>query len=244
MKALSSIIVGALALSIAGAQAETSISSQLTEKDLSTADGSCRVGLQTDNHLVGILTATEARVKLSPDSWSSDDESINWTNWLTNFDDSLYSRWLKSASTDGQQTVSFKIVDGAISVTGGTYLQASGAQAPSLEENKAKFEATLKSALEETLKNAAAMPQTKNKLKEVQTTLTFMRDQRIVPTAGKKRLGFVAVANPDKSVQVWGTTNPKDGRSPGIQIMQERGKIDVIDVDAFKQKCQEIESAP
>lgn len=242
MKVLMPLLSCALALSISAAGAQKTSSPTLTAADVATADGSSRVGLHGDN-IYCVLTAIETRVQLSPDSWSSDDESKNWTAWLSQFDDNLYANWLKDASTDGQETVAVRIADGKISSTKGTFLQPNSAAQPASVNEKPKFEQSIQDALEQTLKMASPMPQTKNKLKEIHTKLTFMRDPNVLPRFGKNAFGFAAVRGADGNLVVYGRTD-NTGRAPGIQILSDNGQgsIQVIDQGSFVQKCSELDN--
>ncbi len=241
MKVLVPLLSCALAISVSAACAQRTISPPLTARDVVTADGSCRVGLHGDN-VYCVLTAIETRVELSPDSWSSDGESKNWTNWLSEFDNNLYSNWLKNASVNGQETVAVRIADGNISSTNGTFLQTTYATQQALGNEKSKFEQSINNALEQTLKTAPPIPQTKNKLKEIRTKLTFMRDSNVVPRVGKNDFGFAAVRGVDGKLVVYGRTDDT-GRAPGIQILSDNdgGSIQILDQGSFVQKCSEID---
>lgn len=236
------VLITAIAILMPLVPSQAASAPGLTPKDVATADGSCRVGLQGDN-IYCILTAIETRIQLNPDSWSNDDESRSWTTWLSAFDNDLYSRWIKGASVNGQETVGVTVApDGTVNISNGTFLQPPSAADQAPADQQAQFEAAIRIALEGTLKAAAPMPQTKNKLKEIHTNLTFMRDPKVVPRYGKYEYGFVASRGADGNLVVYGRTD-KTGRAPGIQILSDRdgGDIKVTDTEAFMQHCMEIE---
>lgn len=212
----------------------------LTKADLATANGSARIGVSSGN-VYCVLTSIETRVELEPDKWSGEDEATSWTTWLTAFDDNLYANWIKNAPLSAQETVGIRInPDSSVVVTNNTFLpgrevKESGAQA--------SFEAAIAASLDETLKMAKAMPVTKNKLKEVHMSLTFMRDLKVLPRMGKNDYGFVGVVGDKDFTTVYERTSD-DGRFPGIQIMTDNddpGKVVPLDQAAFDQKVAEAE---
>lgn len=216
---------------------------QLTAKDLATANGSARIGSQSGN-LCCVLTSIETRVQLSPDSWASDDEATNWTAWLTEFDNNLYSNWLKNAPANAQETIGLRInPDSSINITNGTFLPSPSPSNPASADSKTSFETAIAASLSEALKAAKPMPQTKNKLKELHMSLTFMRDPKVVPRYGKNALGFVAVLNDKGAITV--SERTKDGRFPGIEILTNRddGKVEPLEQGQFDQAVAEIEKS-
>ncbi len=213
---------------------------ELTKADLATANGSARIGMSSGN-IYCVLTSIQTRVQLDPDKWSGDDEATNWTTWLTAFDDNLYANWIKNGSVNGQETVAIRInPDSSVEVTNNSFFP----DKDNKESNSQQvFEAAIVKSLNETLKMAKAMPTTKNKLKEVHMSLTFMRDVKAVPRIGKNAYGFVAVVGDKDFVTVYERTSD-DGRFPGIQILtdiDEPGKVVPLDQGAFDQKVSESE---
>ncbi len=230
---------------------------KFTAADLATANGSARIGGKSGN-LYCVLTSIETRVQLDPDRWGSDEEATNWTTWLTAFDDNLYAKWLKNAPLNAQETVGIRInPDSSVNITNNTFLSAPDIEAPNAQST---FEAAIAASLNETLKMAKPMPVTKNKLKEVHMSLTFMREPRALPRYGKNDYGFLAVAG-DKPAQekpgsdkpadekpgdkgfisVYERTTP-DGRFPGIQILSDDGQVVPLEQPQFNQKVAEKES--
>lgn len=204
---------------------------QLDAKDATTADGSCRAGLHSGK-VYCILTAINTGAVLQPDSWSSDDESVQWNRWLVDFDNNLFNNWVNSDPGEGQQTVLVRIANGTIKQDAGHFF--SGANS-----DQSKFAAAITSSMEKTLKSAPPVPQTKNPLKEIRYGLTFMCDAKMAPRFGREQLGFMAVLDDsNKDVIVYGRN--KDGREPGIQIISdsERGSIQVTDKEQFLQNCR------
>lgn len=212
----------------------------LTKADLATADGSARLGIQSGS-ICCVLTSIETRVQLDPDKWVGDDESTNWTTWLTAFDDNLYANWIKNAPLNAQETVGIRInPDSTVVITNNTFLPG-----PDVKDTNAQssFETAIATSLNETLKMAKPMPITKNKLKEVHMSLTFMRDLKAIPRVGKNAYGFVAVAGDKDFITVYERTNDY-GRFPGIQILtniDDAGKVVPLDQTSFDQKVAETE---
>lgn len=222
---------------IAGA-AETS-AVKFTAADLATANGSARIGIQS-GILCCVLTSTEFRVQLDPDRWDSDAENTNWTTWLTAFDDNLYANWIKNAPLNAQETVGIRInPDSSVSITNNTFLPGSDVSDPTAQGT---FEAAISASLNEALKVAKPMPVTKNKLKEVHMSLTFMREPRALPRYGKNDYGFVAVLGDKGAVTVYERTS-SDGRFPGIQIRTNNDDDKVVPLEQaqFNQKAAEAE---
>jgi hypothetical protein len=220
-------------------QARAKSATKLSQQDLVTADGSLRAGLR-NGRIYAILTAQDPVIQLSPDTWTGDEESVNWNRWLVDFDNELFDKWSAGAGVDGQETVQVTIANGAIKQVASQFYSADGAGA---EQQKA-FEAAMGQALEQTLKGMPPMPQTKNPLKEIRMAMTFMRDPNVVPRHGREALGFVAVRNAaGDNINVFGRLN-KLGQSPGIQIISERdgGTIKVTEDGPFVQKCREIDA--
>lgn len=212
-----------------------------TKADLATANGSARLGIK-DGNIYCVLTSIETRVQLEPDRWSADDEATNWTSWLTAFDDNLYANWLKNAAINAQETVGIRInPDSTVAVTNNTFFPAKDLKDADAQAN---FEAAILKSLNETLKMAKPMPTTKNKLKEVHMSLTFMRDKKVIPYVGKNDFGFLAVAGEKDYTTVYERTS-SDGRFPGIQILTDNddpGRIVPLEQDAFNQKVTEAEN--
>lgn len=212
----------------------------LSKADLATANGSARIGMSSGN-IFCVLTSIQTRVQLDPDKWSGDDESTNWTTWLTAFDDNLYANWIKNGSVNGQETVAIRInPDSSVEVTNNSFFPDNENKESNAQQ---VFEAAIVKSLNETLKMAKPMPTTKNKLKEVHMSLTFMRDLKAIPRIGKNAYGFVAVVGDKDFVTVYERTSD-DGRFPGIQILtdiDEPGKVVPLDQASFDQKVSEAE---
>lgn len=212
----------------------------LTKADLATVNGSARIGMHSGN-IYCVLTSIKTRVQLEPDKWDSEDEATSWTTWLTAFDDNLYAKWTKNAPLNAQETVGIRInPDSTVEVTNNTFLPGKDVK----ESNaQSAFEAAIVTSLNETLKMAKPMPVTKNKLKEVHMSLTFMRDQKALPRVGKNDYGYVAVVGEKDFITVYERTSD-DGRFPGIRIMTDNddpGKVVPLDQAAFNQKAAEAE---
>jgi len=190
-----------------------------------------------------VLTSIETRVQLDPDKWTGDDEATNWTTWLTAFDDNLYANWLKNAPLNAQETVGIRInPDSTVVVTNNTFLPGPDVKDPAAQST---FETAIVSSLNETLKMAKPMPTTKNKLKEVHMSLTFMREPKALPRIGKNAYGFVAVAGDKDYITVYERTNDY-GRFPGIQILTDNddpGKVVPLEQSGFDQKIAETEKS-
>lgn len=239
-----SLIFAALDAPLAGAASleppKEAPVSKFTKADLATANGSARLGIKEGN-LYCVLTSIETRVQLEPDKWGAEDEATNWTSWLTAFDDNLYAKWLKNAPLNAQETVGIKInPDSSVAVTNNTFFPGKDTKEPG---SQSSFEAAILSSLNETLKMAKPMPATKNKLKEVHMSLTFMRGTKVLPLLGKSDFGFLAVAGEKDFTTVYERTS-SDGRFPGIQILTDNddpGKIVPLEQDAFDQKVTEAE---
>ncbi|MBY0550944.1 MAG: hypothetical protein K2W95_26940 [Candidatus Obscuribacterales bacterium] len=226
-----------IAMPMVGA-AET-VAVKFTAADLATANGSARIGTQS-GILCCVLTSTEFRVQLDPDRWDSDAENTNWTTWLTAFDDNLYANWIKNAPLNAQETVGIRInPDSSVSITNNTFLPGSDVSDPTAQGT---FEAAISASLNEALKVAKPMPVTKNKLKEVHMSLTFMREPRALPRYGKNDYGFVAVLGDKGAVTVYERTS-SDGRFPGIQIRSNNDDDKVVPLEQaqFNQKAAEAE---
>lgn len=212
----------------------------LTKADLATVNGSARIGVKGGN-IYCVLTSIETRVQLEPDKWSAEDEPTNWTTWLTAFDDNLYANWLKNAPLIAQETVGIRInPDSSVVVTNNTFLPGKDVKDANAQSS---FEAAIVTSLNDTLKMAKPMPATKNKLKEVHMSLTFMRDEKAIPRVGKNAYGFLAVVGDKDFTTVYERTSD-DGRFPGIQILtdiDEPGKVAPLEQAAFDQKVAEIE---
>ncbi len=212
-----------------------------TKSDLATANGSARIGMHEGN-IFCVLTSIETRVQLEPDKWGAEDEAKNWTTWLTAFDDNLYARWTKNASLNAQETVGIRInPDSTVQVTNNSFFAGTDVKDPGAQS---AFEAAIQKSLNETLKMAKPMPATKNKLKEVHMSLTFMRDLKVLPRLGKNDYGFVAVAGDKDFITVYERTSD-DGRFPGIQILaddddnDDPGKVVPLEQAAFNEKASE-----
>lgn len=215
---------------------------KLTKADLATANGSARLGFQSGN-LCCVVTSSETRVQLSPDSWDSDAEANSWTTWLSAFDDNLYASWLKNAPLNAQETVSIRInPDSSVNITNNTFLSGPDLAPP---DARAAFDAAIAASLSETLKMAKPMPVTKNKLKEVHMSLTFMREPKALPRFGNNEYGFVAVVGGKEAITVYERTS-KDGRFPGIQILtnSDGGQVVPLEQAQFNQKVAEIQQSP
>lgn len=213
---------------------------QFTKADLATANGSARIGIQSGN-LACVLTSIETRVQLEPNKWDSDDEATSWTTWLTAFDDNLISKWLKNAPLNGQETVGIRInPDGSVDIANNTFFAGPGATDPTA---KSTFEASISTCLNQTLKMAKPMPPTKNKLKEVHMSLTFMREPRSLPEFGQNDYGYVAVLGAKNYVTVYERTS-SDGRFPGIQILSDAGEVVPLEQADFDKKVTEIAQLP
>lgn len=219
---------------------EPSKTSLLSKSDLATANGSARMGVKSGS-IYCVLTSIETRVQLDPDKWTADDEASNWTTWLTAFDDNLYANWLKNAPSNAQETVGIRInPDSTVVVTNNTFFPDPDAKDT---DGKSTFEAAIVTSLNETLKMAKPMPTTKNKLKEVHMSLTFMREPKALPRIGKNDYGFVAVVGDKDFVTVYERTNDY-GRFPGIQILtdiDEPGKVVPLEQSEFNAKVAETE---
>ncbi len=212
----------------------------LTKADRATVNGSARIGMNSGK-VCCVLTSIQTRVQLEPDRWSGDDEASNWMTWLTAFDDNLYARWIKNAPSDSQETVGIRInPDTSLVITNNTFFPDKDDKGPNTQST---FESAIATSLNETLKMAKAMPSTKNKLKEVHMSLTFMRDPKAVPRIGKNDYGFVAAVGEKDFITVYERTSD-DGRFPGIQILtdiDDPGKVVPLEQAAFDQKVAEIE---
>ncbi|MBX9687262.1 MAG: hypothetical protein K2X27_11205 [Candidatus Obscuribacterales bacterium] len=212
----------------------------LTKGDLATANGSARLGMSEGN-MYCVLTSIQTRVQLEPDKWSGDDESTNWTTWLTAFDDNLYARWLKNAPLNAQETVGIRInPDSSVLVTNNTFFPGKDLKDSNAQSS---FESAIVTSLNETLKMAKPMPSTVNKLKEVHMSLTFMRDVKALPRVGKNDYGFVAIVGDKDFITVYERTDDY-GRFPGIQILTDNddpGKVVPLEQAAFDQKAAEAE---
>ena len=212
----------------------------LTKSDLATANGSARIGMNSGNILC-VLTSIKTRVQLEPDRWSGDDEATNWTTWLTAFDDNLYANWLKNAPLNAQETVGIRVnPDSSVVVTNNTFLPGQDIKDANAQSS---FEAAIVASLNDTLKMAKPMPATKNRLKEVHMSLTFMRDLKAIPRVGKNEFGFLAVVGQKDFITVYERTSD-DGRFPGIQILSDNddpGKVVPLEQAAFNQKVAEAE---
>jgi hypothetical protein len=212
----------------------------LTKSDLATANGSARIGMRGGN-VYCVLTSIETRVQLYPDKWSGEDEATNWTTWLTAFDDKLYANWLKNAPLNAQETVGIRInPDSSVVVTNNTFLPGKDIKESNAQSS---FESAIVDSLNETLKMAKPMPVTKNNLKEVHMSLTFMRDLAALPRVGKNEYGFAAVVGDKDFITVYERTSA-DGRFPGIQIMTDNddpGKVVPLEQAAFEKKVTEAE---
>lgn len=231
-----------LLTSFASAKATEVSKANLTKADLATANGSARLGMKSGD-IYCVLTSIETRVQLDPDKWTSDDEATNWTTWLTAFDDNLYANWLKNAPLNAQETVGIRInPDSTVVVTNNTFLPDPDVKDPAAQST---FETAIVSSLNETLKMAKPMPTTKNKLKEVHMSLTFMREPKALPRIGKNAYGFVAVAGDKDYITVYERTNDY-GRFPGIQILTDNddpGKVVPLEQSGFDQKVAETEKS-
>ncbi|MBX9719958.1 MAG: hypothetical protein K2X81_01065 [Candidatus Obscuribacterales bacterium] len=218
-------------------------SSVLTKADRATANGSARIGMNLGK-VCCVLTSIQTRVQLEPDKWVGEDEASNWMAWLTAFDDNLFDRWTKNAASNSQETVGIRInPDSSVVITNNTFFPDKEEKGPNVQSD---FEAAIAKSLNETLKMAKAMPITKNKLKEVHMSLTFMRDPKAVPRIGKNDFGFVAVVGEKDYITVYERTSD-DGRFPGIQILtniDDAGKVVPLEQSAFDQKVVETEKAP
>jgi hypothetical protein len=221
---------------------------KFTAGDLVTANGSARIGLQSATapaigNICCVLTSTiQTRVQLDPDKWDSDAENTNWTAWLTAFDDNLYDNWLKSAPLNAQETVAIRInPDSSVDITNNTFFPGPDANVPNAQST---FETAIATSLNQALKMAKPMPATKNKLKEVHMSLTFMREPKALPRYGKNAYGFVAVSTDKGVINVYERTS-SDGRFPGIQILTNRegGQVVPMEQPQFNQKVAEIEQA-
>lgn len=214
--------------------------SNLTKADLATTNGSARLGMK-DGNMYCVLTSIETRVQLEPDKWVNDDEATNWTTWLTAFDDNLYANWLKNAPVNAQETVGIRInPDSTVAITNNTFLADKDVKEANAQSS---FETAIASSLNETLKMAKPMPATKNKLKEVHMSLTFMRGPKALPRIGKNDYGFDAVVGDKNFITVYERTS-NDGRFPGIQILtdiEEPGKVVALEQSEFNQKVAETE---
>jgi hypothetical protein len=210
----------------------------LSKADLATANGSARIGVSQGN-ICCVLTSIQTRVQLEPDKWVGDDEATSWTTWLTAFDDNLYSNWLKNAPLNAQETVGIRInPDSTVAVTNNTFFPGKDVKDSNAQAN---FEAAIVASVNETLKMAKPMPATKNKLKEVHMSLTFMRGLKAIPRVGKNEYGFLALVGDKDFTTVYERTSD-DGRFPGIQIMTDNadpGKVVPLEQAAFNQKVAE-----
>ena len=217
-----------------------SVKVNLTKADLATADGSARLGMSSKN-ICCVLTSIETRVQLDPDKWVGDDEASNWTTWLTAFDDNLYANWIKNAPLNGQETVGIRInPDSTVVITNNTFIPGPDAKDASAQSS---FDSAIAASLNETLKMAKPMPSTKNKLKEVHMSLTFMRDPKAVPLVGRNAYGYVAILGDKDYITVYERTDSY-GRFPGIQILSnidDPGKVVPLDQAGFDQKVIEAD---
>lgn len=212
---------------------------RLTDKDLATADGSCRAGLH-NGKIYCILIGLGPSVQLSPDSWADDDEPKRWNLWLVDFDNSLFNNFANLEQTDGQQTVVAHLTAPVGTTPGGITVDESRYFGPN-PDGQTPFSAAIRQALQKTLRESPPMPRTQNPLKEVRLDLTFMRDPSLLPHYGADQLGFFATLTPDaRNVIVNGRS--KEGRSPGIQIISdsEGGTISVTDEATFLQKVRSL----
>jgi hypothetical protein len=222
-----------LASNVGAASSAAAGSVQLDSQDAATADGSVRCGLHSGK-IYAVLTGLAPNVVLSPDSWSSDDESKSWTAWLSDFDNALFANWEDAQSGEGQETVRVRISNGSIQTEAGHYLSPTGT-------DNASFNNAIKRSLEKTLSKMPAMPVTKNPLKEVRYVATFMCDSKVVPRYGREQLGLMAALTPNGD-NIVVHARLKDGRAPGIQILSDKdgGTINVTDVDQFLQKSRTL----
>lgn len=208
----------------------------LTPQDLATADGSARVQLRK-GLIYGTLTSTPCSIQLVPDVWSGDEESTNWTKWLVDFDGRVFDKWVVSDPGVGQETVQIHIANGRVTQDRNQFMS------PDPKPDRAKFEAAMQKALDDALKTAPPIPITKNPLKEVRYSITFMSDPQRVPRFGKESFGLVAVPN-EKADNVIVYGRMKEGRAPGIQIINEGpddgGKIEVTEQESFLRRCRQI----
>ena len=241
LAALAALLLALAPITSSDAAAELPVQpGLLTKADRATANGSARMGVATGN-LCCVLTSIEARVQLDPDRWVGDDEATNWTSWLTAFDDNLYAQWIKNAPSNSQETVGIRInPDSTVAITNNTFFPDPLSKDPSLQS---AFETAIATSLNDTLKMAKPMPTTKNKLKEVHMSLTFMRDPKAVPRIGKNVFGYDAVVGEKDFVTVYERTSD-DGRFPGIQILtniDDPGKVVPLEQVQFDQKVVETE---
>ena len=221
-------------------KAATQSTENFTKADLATANGSARIGVSKGN-IYCVLTSIETRVQLEPDKWSAEDEPTNWMTWLTAFDDNLYANWLKNANLNAQETVGIRInPDSSVQVTNNTFFAGKDVTESTAQSS---FESAIVTSLNDTLKMAKPMPTTKNKLKEIHMSLTFMRDLKAIPRVGKNAFGFVAVVSDKDFTTVYERTSD-DGRFPGIQILTDNddpGKVVPLEQSAFNEKAAEAE---